>query len=283
MDTVSFAAVRIGFVVGLVAACGPGGHGAGVDASSDAPGSAAGDGGTDVSLVYAHSGTMLYRVDSSSLTTVTIGPFNIDGESLTDLAVDKNERIVGITLDRLYAIDSATGSATLIKSLSQSATGFTSLSYIPTDLTDPNSADILVSANDDGDVYQIDATTGSAKQIGSYGMSGSNKIASSGDLIGVRDLGIYATVDVGNQQNNDYLAKIDPATWQATLIGTGTGFSKIFGLGFWAGTIYGFVDGGDNAGKMITIDSTSGVGTLASSGTVEWYGAGVTTDAPVIE
>jgi hypothetical protein len=282
VDTVSFATVRIGFVVGLVAACGAGGHGAGDDSGIDAPGSAS-DGGMDISLVYAHSGTMLYRVDSTSFTTVAIGPFNIDGESLTDLAVDKNEHIVGITLDRLYSIDSTTGSATLIKSLSQSATGFTSLSYIPTDLTDPNSADILVSANDDGAVYQIDATTGSAKQIGSYGMSGSNKIASSGDLIGVRDLGIYATVDVGNQQTNDYLAKIDPATWQATLIGSGTGFAKIFGLGFWAGTIYGFVDGGDNAGKMITIDSTTGVGTLVNSGTVEWYGAGVTTDAPIIQ
>jgi hypothetical protein len=284
VDTVSFATVRIGFVVGLVAACGPGGHGAGDDQGSgiDAPGSAS-DGGTDISLVYAHSGTMLYRVDSTSFTTVAIGPFNIDGESLTDLAVDKNEHMVGITLDRLYSIDSTTGSATLFKSLSESASGFTSLSYIPTDLTDPNSADILVSANDQGAVYQIDATTGSAKEIGSYGMSGSNKIVSSGDLIGVRDLGIYATVDVGNQQNDDYLAKIDPATWQATLIGSGTGFSKIFGLGFWAGTIYGFVDGGDNAGKMITIDSTTGVGTLVNSGTVEWYGAGVTTDAPIIQ
>jgi hypothetical protein len=277
--------MRIVSYVVVVVACGPAHHGVGDDDGSgiDAPGTT-GDGANDsVSLVYAHSGSALYRVDSMTLTTVEIGPLTgIGTESLTDLAVDKNENMVGITLDKLYSINASTGSATLIKDLSQSATGFTSLSYIPTDLTDPNSADILVSANDEGAVYKIDPTTGDATQIGTYGMSGSNKIVSSGDLIGVRNLGIYATVDVGSQ-TNDYLAKIDPATWQATLIGTGTGFDKIFGLGFWAGTIYGFVDAGTNAGKMITIDSNSGVGTLVNSGTVEWFGAGVTTDAPIIQ
>src|SRR5580704_10163714 len=278
--------MRILSYVVLVVACGPAHHTVGDDddgSGIDAPGTT-GDGANDsVSLVYAHSGSALYRVDSMTLTTVEIGPLTgIGTESLTDLAVDKNENMVGITLDKLYSINASTGSATLIKDLSQSATGFTSLSYIPTDLTDPNSADILVSANDEGAVYKIDPTTGDATQIGTYGMSGSNKIVSSGDLIGVRNLGIYATVDVGSQ-TNDYLAKIDPATWQATLIGTGTGFDKIFGLGFWAGTIYGFVDAGTNAGKMITIDSNSGVGTLVNSGTVEWFGAGVTTDAPIIQ
>ena len=74
----------------------------------------------------------------------------------------------------------------------------------------------------------------SATKIGSYGMTGAGKVVSSGDLIGVRGLGIYATVDVGNEAN-DYLAKIDPVTWKATPIGTGTGYNDIFGLAYWAG------------------------------------------------
>jgi hypothetical protein len=199
-------------------------------------------------------------------------------QSLTDLAIDKNDNMVGITLDKLYAIDATTAAVTLIKDLSQSASGFTSLSYIPSDLGDPNSTDILVSANDQGDVYQIDPATGDATKLGSYGSVAAGKVVSSGDLIGVRGLGIYGTVDVGTG-TGDYLAKIDPATWQATPIGTtGTGFDQIFGLGYWAGTIYGFTKGGD----IIKIDATSGVGTKLNTGAIQWYGAGVSTDAPVI-
>jgi hypothetical protein len=135
-----------------------------------------------------------------------------------------------------------------------------------------------VTANDEGAVYQIDPTMGTATMIGSYGSDAQGKIVSSGDLVGVRNLGIYATVDVG-EQTNDYLAKIDPATWQATPIGSGTGFDEIFGLGYWAGTVYGFTAKGD----MITIDTSTGVGTKVNAGSQAWYGAGVTTDAPVIQ
>jgi hypothetical protein len=248
------------------------------DGSNDA-GVPSDSGFGSASLVYAHTGNTLYRVDATSLSVVEVGPLvGIGTESLTDIAIDKNLKMVGITLDKLYSIDSSTGAATLIKDLSQSATGFTSLSYIPTDLTDPNSTDILVTANDEGAVYQIDPTMGTATMIGSYGSDAQGKIVSSGDLVGVRNLGIYATVDVG-EQTNDYLAKIDPATWQATPIGSGTGFDEIFGLGYWAGTVYGFTAKGD----MITIDTSTGVGTKVNAGSQAWYGAGVTTDAPVIQ
>jgi hypothetical protein len=273
--------VRASLYALAIIACSPARHSVtGDDDGSGIDAPAGDDGGLgSASLVYAHTGNTLYRVDSTSLSVVEVGPLNgIGTESLTDIAIDKNQQMVGITLDKLYSINSSTGSATLIKDLSQSATGFTSLSYIPTDLTDPNSTDILVTANNEGAVYQIDPTMGTATMIGSYGSDAMGKIVSSGDLIGVRDLGIYATVDVG-EQTNDYLAKIDPATWQASPIGTGTGFDQIFGLGYWAGTVYGFTSKGD----MITIDINTGVGTKVMSGSQAWYGAGVTTDAPVIQ
>jgi hypothetical protein len=275
--------VRILFLSVLtgVIACGPSnrGHDPG---GPDAPNP--GDSGTtDMSRVYAHSGTALYRVDTTNLGTVMVGPMTgLGTQSLTDLAIDKADHMVGITLDKLYSIDSQTGTVTLVKDLSQSARGFTSLSYVPTDLNDPGSADILVSANDQGDVFQIDPTTGNATKIGSYGTAGAGKVISSGDLVGVRGLGIYATVDVGTEPN-DYLAKIDPVTWKATPIGVGTGFNHIFGLGYWAGRFYGFVDAGPGAGVVILIDPNTGVGTQIAAGSERWYGAGVTTDAPVIQ
>jgi len=233
--------------------------------------------------VYAHSGTTLFRIDTHTFAPQVIGDMTgLGTQSLTDLAVDKDDHMVGITLDKLYSIDATTAAVTLVKDLSQSASGFTSLSYVPTDLNDPASADILVSANDQGDVYQIDPASGNATKLGSYGTVALGKVISSGDLIGVRGLGIYATVNVGTA-TTDYLAKIDPTTWKATPLGTGTGYSHIFGLGYWAGTFYGFIDAGTGAGKMVTIDQNTGAGTLINSGAQRWYGAGVTTDAPIIE
>ncbi len=237
------------------------------------------------SRVYAHSGNTLYRVDVGTLAPQTIGTMSgLGTQSLTDLAIDKADKMIGITLDKLYTINSTTGAATLITDLSASAKNFTSLSFIPENLNDPNSGDILVSANSFGEVYEIDSTTGTATMLGDFGTMGASQIGSSGDLIGVRGLGIYATVNVGTDPGNqDFLARIDPTTWTAQVIGSGTGFNDIFGLAFWGDKIYGFVSMGTTAGKIITIDPTTGVGTEVQSGSVRWYGAGVATDAPILQ
>lgn len=271
---------------GLIA-CGPSGRDGQTADASNTDSTQGTDGqNVDTSRVYAHSGGTLYRIDTVNLGTVQVGAMTgLGSASLTDLAVDKADHMVGITLNKLYSIDPTSGNVTLIKDLTQSASGFTSLSYIPQDLNDPASADILVSADGNGDVFQIDPTLGTATKIGSYGSVANGGVSSSGDLIGVRGLGIYATVDVGTAPNsNDYLARIDPTTWQATPLGIGTGYNNIFGLGYWAGKFYGFVDDKTtHTGKIIMIDPNTGAGTEVLSGAQEWYGAGVTTDAPVIE
>lgn len=274
-------------LIGLIA-CGPSDRdNPGTDAPSqaDAPPQPDPDGPSATSRVFAHSGGMLYRLNSLTLKEDPIGPMTgLGTQNLTDLAIDKDDHIVGITMDKLYSIDGTTGAATLIKDLSSSARNLTSLSFIPQNLSDPNSPDILVAANGAGDVLQIDQNTGNATKIGSYGTVALGQVGSSGDLFGVRNFGIYATVTVGTEPT-DYLAKIDPVTWKATPLGTGTGFTKIFGLGFWNGVIYGFIDDGfmANTGKMIQIDPNTGAGTLLNSSGVRWFGAGVATDAPIIE
>jgi hypothetical protein len=286
-------AVRILYLslCGLVA-CGPSNRdGNQPDASSpDAPASHDGS-ATDTSRVYAHSGSTLFRIDTQNLGTIQVGAMTgLGTQSLTDLAIDKDDHIVGVTLSKLYSIDATTGAATLIKDLGSTTNNPTSLSFVPSDLNDPASTDILVTADGQGDVYQIDQTTGNATKIGSYGTVALGKVVSSGDLIGVRGLGIYATVDVNDPNNPadpnaiDYLASIDPTTWKATPIGSGTGFNNIFGLGFWAGKIYGFVDDKtSHTGKIIEIDPNTGAGHEILSGAQEWYGAGVTTDAPILQ
>ncbi len=273
---------------GLIACGPPSRDGINVDAGSNQPqldGGGSGSGSNvDSSRVYAHTANTLYRIDTQTFTAQMVGTMaGLGTDSLTDLAVDKNDHMVGVSTTKLYSIDQTTGATTLIKDLTGSAAGLSSLSYVPTDLNDPNSEDILVTANNQGDVYQIDPSTGGATKIGTYGTSASlGKITSSGDLFGVRGLGIYATVNVGTE-TNDYLAKIDPTTWKATLLGTSTGFNNIFGLGYWAGKLYGFVDNGAGSGKIILIDQNTGVGTVLKSGAERWYGAGVSTDAPILE
>lgn len=157
---------------------------------------------------------------------------------------------------------------------------------MPLDLANPNSTERLVAAATDGSVLEINQTTGDTTVLGDYGntTAGAMQIGSSGDIVAVYGLGIYATVTVGTPLTNpDYLARIDPVTWQATLIGGGTPYDKIFGLGFWRDKLYGFVDQGASNGRIVELDPNTGVATSVNTGNVQWFGAGVTTDAPVID
>jgi len=273
------------------AACGPGAR-TGVDGDPGADGRVVDAGpqidslAPDFSKVYAHSGSELYRIDTLTLAPQLIGPLTgLGTQSLTDLAIDGDDNMLGITLDKLYSIDAATGAATLIAPLDASAPNFTSLSFVPLDPNQSSGPERLVAATDDGTVYEIDQTTGTTQVIGSYGSTAAGTIASSGDLMGVRGFGIYATVTIGLPFSNpDYLARIDPVTWQATPLGVGTTYDRIFGIGFWRGTLYGFVDLGDGlGGTIVELDPNTGAATPVNQSTIRWYGAGVTTDAPIIE
>lgn len=276
--------MRVLMAVVVLAACGPAGRD---NPAADAPSQPDPDGGPiiDSSRVYAHSGATLYLMDSNTLATTAIGPMTgLGTQSLTDLAIDKNDRMVGVTLDKLYEINSTTGAATLISNLAGTGNA-TSLSFVPSDISNPASPDILVTVDSFGKVFEVNPQTGQTTEIGDYGTVALGKVRSSGDLFGIHGLGIYATVDIGDGTGpvNDYLARIDPVTWAATPIGTGTGFDKIFGVGYWGGNIYGFVDlGTGNGGKMIQIDINTGDAIELSSSGVRWFGAGVATDAPLL-
>jgi hypothetical protein len=272
------------------AACGPSVSGdddddVGIDARVDA----ATDGNNidgeeiDFSKVYAHSGQVLYRLDTTTLAPVEIGPFNIGVPSITDIAVDKNDRMLGISLDNIYTIDVATGAATLLVALPGGAPNLTSLSFVPIDLQNPDSAERLVAATDQGDVLEINQQTGATSPLGSYGSTAGGLIRSSGDIVAITGLGIFATVTIGDTLTDpDYLAVINPNTWAATPLGVGTGHDRIFGVGFWRNKIYGFVDTG-TGGAIVELDRNTGASSPVNTGTIRWFGAGVTTDAPVID
>jgi hypothetical protein len=278
--------MRMAPVVLVLAACGPAGRDTpATDAPSQVDSSTSDAPDVDSSRVYAHSGQTLYLMDSVTLATTTVGSFTgLGTQSLTDLAIDKSDRMIGVTLDRLFEIDPTTGATSFIADLSGTGNA-TSLSFVPADLDDPGSADLLVTADSFGRVFRIDTQTGQTTQIGDYGTVPAGKVRSSGDLFGVRGVGIYATVDIGDGSapSEDFLARIDPVTWKATPLGVGTGYDKIFGLGYWGGKIYGFVDAGQaQGGRMIQIDINTGGAIELAQTSARWFGAGVATDAPIL-
>lgn len=280
---------------GSLIACGPkvsGGDDDDVptDAAIDGAPPIDGPGGIDAdetppSRVYAHSGDTLYRIDTTTNAANLVGPFtNLAMQGMLDIAVDRNERMIGVTRDKIFEIDPATGACTFLADFTGSA--LTSLSFVPANPAAPDGPEMLVAATDTGAVIRIDVvgTTATATVIGDYGQLGGMDIISSGDIVYVKGFGTVATVDVGSAAGMDYLATIDPTNnWAATVSTTATGFDKIFGIAFWGGTLYGFVDNGfGNGGSFIRIDRQTGVGTLIEAGTIRWFGAGVTTEAPII-
>ncbi len=268
--------------LGLVA-CGPDGRddgtggddtGGGSGSDMTGGGGGGGGGGGEMVYVYAHTASTLFRVDPDTLNVQTVGAFqwgSVVNDSMTDIAIDKTGKMIGISYSRVYSVDPTNAKATL---LSNSLGGnFNGLSFVPAAMLGMTGDDVLVAVNNaDGRVMKIDPTTGAATQVGNMG--GAYK--SSGDLVAVDGFGTAQTV---TGSGSDVLAKLAPNTFAATPVGTGTGFGEIWGVAFWKGKIFGFTNGG----AFVLIDATSGTAQMVSQTSNNWWGAAVTTIAPVLQ
>jgi hypothetical protein len=278
----------IGFmVVGIVGGggCGDAGtgdvwgqHDGGTNRRDGAPGQDAAP-GTDGSVpvydqkVYAHSPTMLFVVDPNTLVVTTVAAFSWPsghfGEQMTDIALDEEGGMIGISFGSVYAVDPETAVCTYLADLDTSS--FNGLSWVEGVGADPDGKS-LVGVNQEGDFCTIDPETGVSNCLGAYG----GGLGSSGDLVFVRGAGVFATA-TSLAYGSDVLVSIDPADGSASVIGP-TGFQDIWGLAYWGGQIFGFTDGGE----FLTIDPATGAGTLVTTKANQFWGAGVTTVAPVV-
>jgi hypothetical protein len=266
-------------VLPLAAACGPNaGSGGddddddGVDARPDAdpfaPDAAL---PADVAKVYAHSAGVLYQVDPDTLAITEVGPFqwSTGGDQMTDIAIDKDGNMIGISFTRVYAVNKTTAQATYLADLDQD---FNGLSFVPIDAIDPTSEERLVAAANSGSIYEVDPQTGLSTPIGDYG----GVYGSSGDIVSVRSFGTVATITGASLQ--DSLARLDGTSFAATPVGN-TGYNQVWGLGFWEDKVFGFTE----TGNFILINPNTGAATVASTNGILWWGAAVTTSAPVVE
>lgn len=219
--------------------------------------------------VFAHSSDSLYTLNPRTLGVVRVGPFlwPSDGNDhrMTDIAVNAAGDIWGITFGALYRVDPMTARCTYVADFAGSTVN--GLSFIPADEF-IGGAEQLIAADRSGIVYRVDTVTGRATQYGSFG----NGVGSSGDIVSVLNAGTFATVVSGGLE---YLARINPQTGAATLIGQ-TFQSETWGLGYWRGSVYGFT----SSGLVVLIDIETGRATPEQRTGPPWWGAGVTTLAP---
>ena len=243
----------------------------GVTTDADPP---PGDGTQQVmTFVYAHTSSQLYKVDPDTLMVSLVGNFTFAGggtDQITDIAIDKTGLMIGISFTSVYRIDPSNAACTR---LSQDLSGtFNGLSFVPADQIGQSGADVLVATrNANGAVFRVDPMTGGTTQIGNMG-----NFSSSGDLVSIVNFGTLQTAD--NGVGPDRLVRLAPSSFAATPIGTNIGYSDIWGIAYWKDKVFGFTE----AGQFITIDPMTGVGTLVQGNGPRWWGAAVTTLAPVI-
>lgn len=283
---------RTWFLVVLLCACKPGGgdddddddetDAGSVDAASDSgdlDGHVMYDAGLveDDVLVWAHSADTLFSFEPRTDLVTTIGQFRTaEGDlapQMTDLAVNREGELYTCSNDALFAVDPETARTTQITAFDVAAdVRFYGLTFLPEGVLDP-AAEALVGATSNGDYYRIDESTGEAELIGRF----SDDYGLSGDIVSVEGAGTYATVK-RDDIDTDVLVQLDPETGQVDPVGTGIGFTNLFGLAYFRQRLYGF----SSRGELVWIDIDTGEGSIVTdrTGSDSFWGAGVTTIAP---
>ena len=282
---------------GWLCACSSGrGHGppifsssdgsAGTDATDDGarPPVDGGDRLDDV-LIYAHSRDTLFTFSPYTLMVTRVGPFTLpDGTAapfMVDLAVDSIGNVYTASDTALYRANPETADVIHVGELDMAAQHLYALTFVPRGAFRTD-REALIGATNEGQYFEVDAATASTTYLGQY----PDGWRSSGDLVSIEGLGTFATVR-REDFPSDVLVQIQfaPDGSSSVLVkgavqsATGA-FVELFGLGYWGRAVYGF----SNAGELIEINRDSGEGRLvtADTGTPQFWGAGVTTRAPVL-
>ena len=272
-------------LVTILMACGPsnreGGPGttSGVDANGNGSGSGSGSGsGTQSYLVYAHSNTVLYTIDLSTQALVVVGNFNApppqgstSPDVITDLAVAPDGTIYTTSETALYTASATNGQVTKVGSLSTCGQKSVALTTTPDGK--------LYMGDYSGAICEIDIS--GATPVVKPPVTMQNGYALSGDMVGIDTGTVFGSaykLSDATTQNNNILVKVDVTTGAVTPIGA-TGYPKLFGVAFQENKVFGFTH--DQSGRVVTIDTTTGTGTMfgtfkdASNQPISFAGAGV--------
>jgi len=224
----------------------------------------------EVAVIYAHSPTVLYKLDPISKAVTLISSFMGTATPVIDLALDANSNAFVTTFDGVYSLDLTSAICTLI----QSGTYPNSLSFVPKGTLDATKEALVGYLN--STYVRIDTKTGNITTVG--GLTGG--YVSSGDIVSVTGGGTFLTVK-GNTCG-DCLFQVNPVTGDLVKNFGSVNHAQVYGLAYWGASLYGF----DNAGELFEINAK---GTLIKTTPVpvpaglQWWGAGSTTSAPVAD
>jgi hypothetical protein len=263
---------------------------------------------TGPAIIYAHTDSELYSMDPNSHAVTDIGPFSVGGgetPTITDLAVDGEGDVFVNSETAIYRATlpaGGTGTVTLtLQAQLQTGTKFYALGFTPAGTLE--SGESLIAGDSAGDLYYIPSTGSSVVPQDLGGFGGSWEL--SGDVVfftvNGATLGLATIRQCSSEcdSKNDSLAEIDMAALKQAytsqtpssallqqVLGSGTGFGDLFGIGAWGSNVYAFSrasTSGSTPAQLVQVVS-SGTGTSLQTFaniTEGWSGAGVTTKAPV--
>jgi hypothetical protein len=246
---------------------------------TDAPRPDSGPNLSDV-LVYAHSRDTLFTFSPYTNTVSEVGVFTLPGGEaapyMLDLAVDADGNVFTSSDTALYRVDPETAVATHVGDFGIAGERLYALVFLRAG--ELRTGETLLGATNEGVYYEVDRNTARTTMVGRYG----DGWASSGDLVSIEGLGTFATLRDPDRTDTDFLARITFRTDGSSTVEVlgEVGFRQVFGLGYWGRALYGFT----NMGQLLEIDRDSGTGTVVSTetGTMQFWGAGVTTRAPLL-
>jgi hypothetical protein len=270
-------------LAGCGAAGGGEGAGGGVDAGGgggggDSGGGGSGSGGNDSYLVYAHSDHVLYSIDLSTQSLITVGTFSVP-DVMTDLAVAPDGTIYVISYSSLFTASPVDGHVTKVGSLA--TCGQKGIALTTTADGRMWVADYM------GAICQIDLSSGTP--VVKPPVMLQNGLALSGDMVGVGNGSVFGSAYMLNDpatQTNNILVEVDVATGAVTQVGA-TGYPRLYGVAFQQNKVFGFTH--DGSGRVVTIDTVTGAGTMfgtfmdpTTNTGIAFAGAGVNSLVPVV-
>lgn len=236
-------------------------------------------------LIYAHSRDTLFTFSAYTNTVTEVGPFRLPtGDAapfMLDLAVDSEGAVFTSSDDTLWVVDPTTAAVTAVGDLGLGSEQLFALSFL-TPTESPDSTEMLIGATNEGAYYQVSRTDASTTMLGTY----PDGWSSSGDIVSVDGLGTFATLRHMDYPG-DVLARIIFArdgSSAVTVVGAirspTEDFRRLFGLGYWGRNMFGF----SNSGQLIRVDRETGAAEVVTTatGSTQFWGAGVTTQVPVL-
>lgn len=241
--------------------------------------------------------------------------------SMTDIAANSNGDLWGISATKVYALTVSGGVVHCSQTITLKNTTaiYYGLTFAPDGWI--GSGEALIAGNTAGELWAINTSTGAVTQHGTFGKvpntdgnghtydNAGKAWELSGDIVflanGGKPVGFATVRDCPNPPSKsgcnltDTLVQIDMTKLKSvgtqavvqsvrgritespncTAQGTDdTNYQQLLGIAAWNDKVYGF----SQSGSIVEIDNSDGSACQVVSSTLGWYGAGVTTVAPVV-